>query len=299
MAKLLIITGPTATGKTALAIRLAKKFNGEILSADSRQVYNYLDIGTGKDKEEYTKGGIPAWGLDLVNPDYNFNVSDYIRYARSVIADIQNREKLPIVVGGTGLYLRAILTPPETLNIPQNAKLRVKLLNWSVARLQHKLQKLDSGKWNRMNESDRSNPRRLVRAIEVALSSPKVGLNPAIERYDSLILGLTAQKAILDQRIDARVDKRIEQGIAVEREAILKMGYSRDLPSMSALGYQQISPEIWKQQEHAYARRQLTYQKKLPGIIWFDITDPSYSQKVIEKVKTWYSDSDDHQSNKA
>ncbi len=313
MNKLIVITGPTAVGKTNLGLELAKKFSGEIVSADSRQVYKYLDIGTGKDikgakfeimdkrykikakkKDErsrrkwelgyYKIKGVKIWGLDIVLPDYHFNVSDYVEYAIPVISDIWAGGKLPIIVGGSGQYIKELLCPSETLHVPPDPGLRQKLSSLPVNQLRKELQKADFSKWERMNQSDRNNPRRLVRAIEVALSSPQKGLNPFLPRLGSLIIGLTAPKEILYQRINDRIKTRLQMGMAKERKKLQAMGYRPD-----ALGYKEESIEQWQKDEHAYARRQLTYQKKLPGITWFDIADPTFHNKVLWLIKKFVS----------
>lgn len=322
MNKLLIITGPTATGKTALAIELAKKFNGEIISADSRQVYKHMDIGTGKDRGEYIKNNIKIWGIDLVDPDYNFNVSDYVEYAAAAISDIQNRNKLPIIVGGTALYIKALLEPFETVNIPPDQKLRNKLSKYSVENLQKELIKLDNDKWKKMNISDRNNPRRLIRAIEVAESCGKYTGTKHIYKYtDNLILYLTAANDYLYKRIDRRVDDRMKQGAIAEVQNLQKMGYSFDLPSLSASGYKEFrqyflapsSPRFaieagplplapciqkWKFNEHAYARRQVSFISKFAqrqaqkGVKTYqvNIEQPDWKQEVLHQAQTWYSE---------
>lgn len=249
---MLIIIGPTATGKTALGVKLAKKYNGEIISADSRQVYKGMDIGTGKDKAEY--GDIPVWGVDLVDPDYNFNVSDFVKFASEKIAEIQKRGKLPIIVGGTILYIKSLLHPPETLHIPQNAKLRAELNKLSIDELQKKLGA------SRLNASDFNNPRRLIRAIEISQTNNKPTSRPD---YSYKIISLIAPLASIYGWIDRRVDERLKQGAAAEVEQLLAEGFSLDLPSFTATGYREVeSPELWKQKERQYAKRQITFIKK-------------------------------------
>jgi tRNA dimethylallyltransferase len=186
--KFLSIVGPTASGKTSLAAYLASQFNGELISADSRQVYQGMDIITGKDigtakfKPQpklqkklpglqigtYEINAIPIWGLDLVKPDIPFDVSTFVKLAKTVIRDIHSRRKLPIIVGGTGFYHKALLKPPQTLGVPQDTNLRQKLRNKTTDELKQKLQKLAPAKFQKLNQSDQNNPRRLVRAIEVA-----------------------------------------------------------------------------------------------------------------------------------
>ena len=208
MKKLLIICGPTAIGKTKLALRLAKKLNGELVSADSRQVYKGMNIGTGKDLPVNSKfqtpnskwfdgftilsevegqisnpkfqipsyqigyykiNGIKAWLLDIVKPDYRFSVADYVRCADLVIEDIWQRKKLPILVGGTGFYIRGIVDGIETIGIKPDLRLREKLRNYEITKLREILKRTCPERLRRMNKSDRNNPRRLVRAIEIAL----------------------------------------------------------------------------------------------------------------------------------
>lgn len=271
--KLLIITGPTATGKTTLGLDLAGKFNGEILSADSRQVYKYMDIGTGKDTKHF------QWGIDLVEPDKPFSVSDWVNYANKILEDVWKREKLPIIVGGTGHYIKELLRPSGTLHIPPNDELRAKLLNCSTVELQSKLQEVDINKWQTMNSSDQNNPRRLVRAIEVVGKKENFLTN----NFDSLIIGLTAPFEYLYQRIDQRVDDRIKMGVEPERVRLKKY----NLPK--TIGYNGESDQEWKFAEHAYARRQLTYlHNQLKNISWVDITSENWHQNVEQIVGRWY-----------
>lgn len=255
MTKLLIITGPTATGKTKLGVLLARKYNGEIISADSRQVYKYMDIATGKDKSEY--GEIPVWGLDLVEPSYNFNVSDFVKFANEKINDVQQRGKLPIIVGGTALYIKALAEPPETLHIPKDEVLRLELEKLSIEELQKRLGE------NMMNASDVNNPRRLVRAIEVKESgiTDTGRYSSAIDNYT--IINLTAPLDYIFSRIDQRVEDRLKHGAKAELEKLVGMGFSLTLPSMSATGYHEIEdPELWKLHERQYAKRQIVFLKK-------------------------------------
>ena len=332
---ILIITGPTAIGKTRLALELAKKFNGELISADSRQVYKYMDIGTGKDLPVNTKfnpptGGqnlklpgksqklrcgfyninnIRVWGLDIVKPNYWFNVSDWVSYANMVISDIKKRDKLPIIVGGTGQYIRSLIEPPQTLNIPIDLKLRKSLEHCSVAVLKQKLMEFSLHKWLQMNDSDRHNPRRLIRAVEVALGKQKSIRQPAdkTQKLDSkaqklkyLAIGLEADRESINSGIDSRVDKRVRDGILEEIKLLLDKGYSWDLPSMSGSGYREFKQyfqsgkiykldtaiQRWKIDEHQYAKRQLTYLKKyLPDCFWFDVSASNWQSQVEKLVQ--------------
>lgn len=197
MNKLLVICGPTATGKTALAARLAKKFNGELVSADSRQVYRGNDLETNKERPE----GVRIWLYDVADQGEEFSVSHWVRLAREAIFDIRKRGKLPIVVGGTGLYIKALLDPFETIDIPPNIALREK--NLSV----QELQKMTTR--GVMNDSDWNNPRRLLRKIEIAGKSLV-----RTQSEDALIIGLTMPLSDLYKRLDARHRPIYEHAIA-------------------------------------------------------------------------------------
>jgi tRNA dimethylallyltransferase len=279
MNKIVVITGPTATGKTALGVRLAKKFNGEIISADSRQVYKYLDVGTGKDKSEYKD--VPVWGLDLVEPDYKYNVSEFVDYANKKITEILERNKLPIVVGGTGQYIKELFWPSETLHIPQDKGLRESLNRLSVEELQLQLQEISFPKWETMNVSDRQNPRRLIRAIEVCKVHKVNKVSKVI--YEPLIIGLAAPPEILDKRICERVEKRWPL-MPAELESLKVHKVSK----VKAFGYQGETLEEWKQEEIKYARRQIRYlAKMIPKIFWLDITNKNLLRQVENMVQNY------------
>lgn len=281
MNKILIICGPTATGKTKLAAKLAKKFNGVLISADSRQVYQDMDIVTGKVRPQ----GVKIYGYDLVKPDENFSVAHFVKFAQPLIGEFLSKNQLPIIVGGTGLYLNALANPFETLNLPPNQALRKKLTKKTIGQLQKALIKLAPARFHQMNHSDQLNPRRLIRAIEV---SPFFKNQTHQENLDIFWLGLTAPKAILDQRIKDNIQQRLKAGAGWEINR-LRSQYDSHLPSMSAIGYQQF-PDIdhWIQAEQQYARRQLTWFKVNSAIHWVDITQ-SYLVKVVKLIKTWYT----------
>ncbi|MBI4990871.1 tRNA dimethylallyltransferase [Candidatus Gottesmanbacteria bacterium] len=331
MNKLLIICGPTATGKTELGVHLAKKFDGEIVSADSRQVYRGMDIVTGKDisrNEKFNppaggqnsklniknkkfsvgyrlKEGIPVWLVDIVEPDYIFSAGEYSILAHKVIKDIWSRKKLPIVVGGTGFYIKATIDPIETVLIPSDKELREKLEVLDKKSLQQKLKTLNLQKWDSMNESDRQNPRRLIRAIEIAMKikNGKLKMENDKEKFKMdklLMIGLRASYKLLYQRIDRRVEERVEGALAEVKE-LLEQGYFENLPSFTSTGFSHLKdflgdkislPEAvqkWKYQEHGFARRQMTWFKKDKRIAWFYITEPNYTYKIEDTVGRWYT----------
>jgi len=283
MKKLLVVCGPTATGKTETAAKLAKIFNGELVSADSRQVYRYMDIGTGKDRPE----GVVVHGYDLVNPDEDFSVSQYINFASNAIGDIHLQNKLPILVGGTGFYINAVVDGIQTVNVPRDEKLRKELSLKSAAELADVLKKLDIKKFNSLNDSDNKNPRRLIRAIEIVKSKAKI--NNSLQKKDCFFVGLTLPKEILNEKIKKRVNERIEKGFEKEIEFLKKKGLFKFIASATP-GYKDW-PDIerWKAEEIKYAKRQKTWFKKDKRINWIDASRKDYFEKIEKLVRKWHN----------
>ncbi len=314
MQKILVICGPTATGKTSLGFKIAKELNGEIISADSRQAYKFMDIGTGKE----WNSDIKVWGYDLVNPTDNFSVSDYFSEMKIVVEDIWSRNKLPIVVGGTGLYIKSLIDGIPTIDIPQNKNLRNSLENLSVIELYEKLATLDGSKAASFNMSDKNNPRRLIRAIEIAVwnvenETQKKEIvrreNVLDKSVDVLMVGLSADNKFLLENIERRVEKRMNEGFIDEIEDLLKMGVSWKYQSMNSLGYKEAEKffknglsyeefiELWINNEMKYVKRQLTWFKKDIRINWFDITSAEYPQNSINYARKWYNINQDDKKN--
>ncbi len=323
--KILVILGPTATGKTDVALELAKKFNGELVSCDSRQVYKDLDIGTGKspgggnvDVKKHNGfweiNGVKIWIYDVVDVSKQYTVADYVRDARNIIEDILSRGKLPIIVGGTGFYLKALLEGLDNLAVPADQNLRDELGKLNLDQLQEKLKSLSPAKYESLNDSDHQNSRRLIRAIELADQSKKVKASLAdssnwipavtgITECDVLKVGLTAPREVLYQRVDQRVISRIEQGMIQEAEKLYEYGMS--LVRMRSLGLEygvladllegRILKEdfvrILSNKIHGYVRRQQTWFKKDPKIKWFNIAEKDYINKVEMAVGSWYDQS--------
>lgn len=279
--KLLVICGPTATGKTALAISLAQKFDAILVSADSRMVYKHMDIGTGKDIEKYGK----ILGYDLVDPNEEFSVSQYSLFAQNTIKKIIEQKKLPILVGGSGLYIKAVVDGIATSNIPPNEVLRENLRDKTAEQLFKILKNSDSKKALEMNDSDRKNPRRLIRAIEIAGKN----INTDFPQYDVLMIGLSLEKQELEHRIKTRVEQRIKEGMEKEIEYLKSKNFWNGAPSMT-IGYKDF-PDLgkWKTEEIKYAKRQTTWFKKDKRIKWFDAGKSGFEKDVEKLTQKWYS----------
>ena len=297
--KLLIISGPTATGKTDLAIKLAKKYNGEVISADSRQIYQGLNIGTGKDHLP----GFKIHLIDLITPDQSFSVAQYQKLAFQKITEIYIKNKLPIIVGGSGQYIDAIVNPHKsTYRVKPNNFLRFFLRKLPTSTLQKIYKILDNKIFESLNNSEKHNPHRLIRKIEIKLGGQKIIKNfkYKIEDYDILHLSFTAPNLFLYSRIDARVQKRLSLGLLDEIKKIIKK-YSWSDPGLNTLAYKEFenyfnkkstlseSIKRWTFDEHAYARRQITWFKKQYNVHFIDISSPKYLPKTLLKIKKWYN----------
>lgn len=294
MGKLLVICGPTATGKTKLALGLSESLHGELISADSRQVYKGMDIGTGKDRPK----DITVWGLDIADPKEEFSVSEYQKFAREKILEIWKRGRLPILVGGTGFYISAVIDGIDTIAIPKDESLRKKLTTNNTDELFEILLHANSEKAKSLNDSDKRNPARLIRAIEVAKS--KSDAKDTELSADILFIGLRSDKTKLDNLIKARVEQRLSLGFEQEVEDLLARGVRWEDQSMKSLGYRQwrdyklglmtkeTAVSSWIREEQKYAKRQLTWFNRDPRIVWFDIFEGHWQENVEKLVLTWY-----------
>src|SRR3990167_1192796 len=220
--KILVILGATATGKSDFAVKIAKRLNGEIISADSRQVYKGLDLGTGKITKKEMRG-VPHWLLDVARPRLKFSVAQYKLLADKKIVEIIKRKKLPIIVGGTGLYIKAIV---DNINFPEvkpNLKLRKKLAKYSAQKLFNIIKKLDPA---RAKTVESKNPRRLIRAIEIAKVLGRVPKLKSKPQYDAIQIGLILPDEELKKKIYKRLIERIKQGMIAEAKKLHKNGLS-------------------------------------------------------------------------
>lgn len=274
--KILVIVGPTASGKTSLSIELAKKFNGEVVSADSRQVYKGLDIGTGKVTEAEMQG-VPHHLLDVADPQNVYTVADYVRDGHVAIADILSRGKLPIIVGGTFFYIDALLGAVSTPEVPPNPELREELEKHSNEELLEILKEKDGA---RAETIDPNNQRRLIRAIEIASALGSVPKTHAMELYSALTLGIHIEKEDLLKNIHTRLIERIDAGMIEEVVTLHKNGLSYERMTELGIEYQYISEylqdKITKDEMCAlietkswqYAKRQMTWLKRNKNIQW-------------------------------
>lgn len=235
----LIVLGPTASGKTALGVALARLLDGEIISADSRQVYRGLDIGTGKDRHEYTMGGpeVPVHLIDILDPDDEYSVFQFQRDFFDHFADIRERGKMPIVVGGTGLYLEAALSPTMMIAVPRNPELRATMEPLDTEVLVEKLLALKPDQHNTTDLDDRD---RIVRAIEIAVHSQQTTPEPA-PTIHPLVLGVEWNRKTLRQRIASRLKARMEEGLIEEVEDLIARGCTWERLEQLGLEYRNVS----------------------------------------------------------
>lgn len=291
--KVLAIVGPTASGKSSLAVMIAKKYEGEVISADSRQVYRGLDIGTEKiTKEEMA--GIPHHLINVCDPHETFTVEIFKRQAAEAIADIFERGKLPIIVGGTGWYVDALLYDVDIPSVPPNTELRDMLEAKTVEELFLLLETKDP---ERASTIDRHNKRRLVRALEIAEALGSVPLlNEKNMAYDALIIGIETEDGVLKKRIETRLDQTLDRGLIDETRKLHESGITWERMGEFGLEYniagrflrgeinektmrERMRHELWQ-----YVKRQRTWFKRNKDIEWFD---PGEAEKIFAVIDTF------------
>ncbi len=287
---LVVIAGPTGVGKTKISIELAERLNAEIISADSRQIYKGMDIGTAKPTPE-ERGIIPHHLIDIVEPDERFAVADYQKLAEEVIDDIHQRGKLPLLVGGTGLYIKAVVEggyifPGPSADRELRDGLKREADQHGSEYLYNKLKEVDPAK---ARETHPRNLRRIIRALEVyyltgkPISELQAEWAEAESGYNSVLMGLIRPREELYRRIDSRVDEMMEAGLVEEVERLISDGYDEGAPAWLGLGYRQIigylkglydldeAIYLIKRDTRRYAKRQLTWFRKVEGIRWFGL----------------------------
>ncbi|MCH8186528.1 MAG: tRNA (adenosine(37)-N6)-dimethylallyltransferase MiaA [Chloroflexi bacterium] len=282
--RLVAIVGPTATGKSALALRLAQRLGGEIVSADSRQVYRGMDIGTAK-PSAVERAAVPHHLIDVVDPDEEYSLAVYLRDAATAIGDAHRRRKLPILAGGTGQYAWGLIEGWQVPEVPPDRELRKRLEARAavegVEALHAELAKVDSEAASRI---DSRNLRRVVRALEIrSIQGDTVARSKKPPEYRITVLGLTLPRDALYRRIDDRVDRMVEAGWVDEVQELLDLGYGPELPSMSGVGYRELADflrgeldldgaaERIKRRTHGFARQQHNWFKAADARIqWLD-----------------------------
>ena len=307
---LIALVGPTGSGKTALAVALAERFNGEVVNADSRQVYRHMDIGTAKPSAaEQTR--IPHHLLDIRDPDQVLSVAEYQDYANAAIQDVAARGRLPLLVGGSGQYVTATIEGWQTPEVPPDSALRAALQadadQFGYEALYQRLIALDPASAEII---DGRNVRRVIRALEVCLISGQPFSQQRLKQpppYHLLELGLTMERIALDSRLDARIDRMLEHGLLDEVRRLLDMGYDRHLSAMSSLGYRQLGAYLagetdwptavraFKQATRQFARRQMTWFNHHGAPMWLDAaydSFPAASEIVAEWLTTRNSGND-------
>jgi tRNA dimethylallyltransferase len=279
MKRLVTIIGPTGIGKSALALQLANLYHGEIVNADSRQVYRYLDVGTDKPRPQELSR-VPHHLIDIINPDETFSLAQYQTLAYQAIKDIQQRHRLPFLVGGSGLYVWAVLEGWQIPRVSPDPEFRYNLEkrvgDSGIDELYQELAGVDP---EAARKIDRRNVRRVIRALEVhqktKMPFSQLG-HKETPGFDSFIIGLTADRAEIYHRIDLRIEEMVARGLVAEVENLLKMGYDLTLSAMSGMGYRQIgqflkgeltltaAKERIKTETHRFVRHQYA---------WFRLTD--------------------------
>lgn len=289
MNKVIVITGPTAVGKTKLSIEIAKRYNGEIINADAVQVYKGLDIGSAKVGED-EKENIPHYLFDIKNVDEEYTIFHYQRDARRLIDDILKRGKVPILVGGTGLYIKAALYDYKLSEEKENTMYEDK----TCEELYLELIKLDKDV-----VIDKNNRRRLVRAINYYKENNKSINSNRTDKllYDSIFIGLTTDRSLLYERINKRVDIMLEEGLLDEVKSFYERGL-RTKPLLNGIGYKELykyldgdysyeeAIEKIKQNSRHYAKRQYTFFNHQIPVVWFE-TDFEDFNNTIEKVSNY------------
>ncbi|MEA3319576.1 MAG: tRNA (adenosine(37)-N6)-dimethylallyltransferase MiaA [Bacillota bacterium] len=296
--KVIVIIGPTAVGKTKTSVELAKRVNGEIISGDSMQIYKTMDIGTAKIKEEEMQG-IPHYLIDIKEPEEAYSVAEFQQDVRNKIDEITSRGHIPIIVGGTGLYIQSVLYDYQFSESGKDEETRLRLEKRSqeigVEKLHQELAEIDPKSAANIHPN---NVRRVIRALEIFYTTGKTmseyqDTQQPEPLYDIALIGLTMDREVLYERINLRVDLMMEEGLLREVQTLYDNGV-RDCQSIQAIGYKELyayldgkvtleqAVDDLKQNSRRYAKRQLTWFRNKMDVTWFDMTDVDFEQKLSQ-----------------
>lgn len=310
--KLLVILGPTASGKTALSVEIAARLKGEVISGDSMQFYQGMDIGTAKilPEEQIASNGylVPHHLIDNLMPDQAYSVADFQKDSMHIIQEITAREHIPMVVGGTGLYINAIIDngkyqfPEEEISIAFRCKKEKEVLLYGNAYVHNQLAALNP---ERAKEIHANNLKRVIRALEIESAKKqsaqwekkeKTSKSTPDSAYDLILIGLKMPRDLLYERINKRVDVMMEQGLLAEVQRLLAFGYDKTLNAMQGIGYRQLvsymeglvtleeAIALIKRDTRRFAKRQMTWFRRDSRIQWFDVSDYPNQEALTEAV---------------
>ena len=299
--KIIAIVGPTASGKSSLAVKLAQEFGGEIVSADSRQIYRELDIGTAKPSAE-ERSIVVHHLIDIVNPDQKYSLALFLQDANKIIDEIYSRSKLPIIVGGTGQYIWGLLEGWKVPSVHPNTQMRLQLEQRAKIEgadlLHQELKTINPVAASKINSQ---NVRRVIRALEIHYSSGKDYLDKPVREnpnFDSFIVGLTLERDVLYEKINKRVDYMMDRGWLKEIEQLIRNGYSPDLPSISSLGYKELYAHLSdtiplteavnkiKQRTRRFSRQQYAWFKPIdPRINWVQVDANTVKSSTAHTIR--------------
>lgn len=299
---LIVLTGPTAVGKTALSILLAKKIGGEIISADSMQVYKRMDIGTAKIKREEMQG-VPHHLIDILEPTEDFNVVIFSKLAKQLIQEIRDRGNIPILVGGTGFYIQAVLYDIDFTDTDENTGLREELTafaqKYGTVALHNRLKELDPEAAEVIHENDL---KRIIRGIEFAtqtggkISEHNKEMRDKKSAYNSAYFVLDMDRAVLYRRIEQRIDEMLEEGLLNEVEELRREGVTKECVSMQGLGYKEFfdyldgkqsladAVAVLKRDTRHFAKRQITWFKREKDVIFLSKDETTKTEDLLEKI---------------
>lgn len=300
MNSVVVIVGPTASGKTSLSIELAKRLNGEIISADSMQIYKYMDIGTAKPTVDEMQG-IKHYLIDEILPNEEFNVVRYKELANQYIKEIFNKNKLPVIVGGTGLYISSLINNINFSESESDWELREKLKKEAQENgpqfIHNKLRAVDPDAADSIHPN---NIKRVIRALEVYHQTNKpISYHNKISRgipseFNFILIGLTMDRQLLYDRINKRVDIMLQNGLVDEVKKLVELGFADSLISMQGIGYKEIlsylnnersldeAIEIIKRDSRRYAKRQITWFKRINEIKWFNLDNYGNTNTIVK-----------------